>query len=73
MYTHSPQREMTMYIQARPISPVDTIPIEVAIRLERNRIFDIEFDTGVRPCDARLREMYAVQSQGESCWHEPGF
>ena len=62
-----------MYIKSKPVVPVDSIPIEVAIRLERNRLFDIEFDTGERPEDSTLQRMYAAQSMGVSCWHDPTF
>lgn len=62
-----------MYKQMQTIAKVTSIPIEVAIRLERNRIFDIEFDTGKRPSDATLQEMYETQASGSSCWHEPDF
>lgn len=62
-----------MYIQSKPIGKVKTIDLDVAIRLERNRIFDIYFDTDEMPNDARLQEMYALRASGASCWHEPNF
>ena len=58
---------------ANPVVPVKSIPIEVAIRLERNRIFDIEFETGEKPDDSTLQSMYHAQSLGISCWHDPDF
>jgi len=58
---------------ANPVGSVRTIPIEVAIRLERNRIFDIEFETGEKPDDSDLQRMYNLQAMGHSCWHEPEF
>ena len=58
---------------ANPVGSVRTIPIEVAIRLERNRIFDIEFETGDKPDDSTLQRMYNLQAMGHSCWHEPEF
>ncbi len=58
---------------ANPVVPVKSIPIEVAIRLERNRIFDIEFETGEKPDDSTLNRMYNLQAMGQSCWHDPEF
>ena len=58
---------------ANPVGSVRTIPIEVAIRLERNRIFDIEFETGEKPDDSDLQRMYNLQAMGYSCWHDPDF
>ena len=58
---------------ANPVVPVKSIPIEVAIRLERNRIFDIEFETGEMPDDSTLQRMYNLQAMGFSSWYEPPF
>lgn len=58
---------------ANPVGSVRTIPIEVAIRLERNRIFDIEFETGEKQDDSTLQRMYNLQAMGMSCWHDPEF
>ena len=66
------RRRMTKLV-ANPVVPVPSIPIEVAIRLERNRIFDIEFETGERPDDSTLNRMYNLQAMGISCWHDPNF
>lgn len=66
------RRRMTKLV-ANPVVPVKSIPIEVAIRLERNRIFDIEFETGEKPDDSTLQRMYNLQAMGQSCWHDPNF
>ena len=66
------RRRMTKLV-ANPVVPVSSIPIEVAIRLERNRIFDIEFETDERPDDSTLNRMYNLQAMGQSCWHDPNF
>jgi hypothetical protein len=57
-----------MYIESDPVCPVDFIPIEVAIRKERTRILDIEFETGVRPSCAKLGYMYEQRSKGVTQW-----
>ena len=45
---------MSIYKSFKPIVPAKTIPIEVAIRLERNKLFDLEFETGETQSDAYL-------------------
>ncbi len=57
-----------MYPKSSPVHKVETIPIEVAIRLERNRIFDIEFDTGVAPSCSLLEYMESERARGITDW-----
>jgi hypothetical protein len=55
-------------VECKPAYEVETIPIEVAIRLERNRIFDIEFDTGVTPSCSILEYMESERARGITEW-----
>lgn len=57
-----------MYIKASPVCPVETIPIEVAIRIERTRLQDIEFDTDSKPNDSLLKYMEQEQARGIKEW-----
>jgi len=57
-----------MYKPFKPIVEAETIPIEVAIRLERNRLFDIEFETGEKQSDVMLQYMYDERARGITDW-----
>jgi hypothetical protein len=57
-----------MYRKFKPLVKAECIPIEVAIRLERNRLSDIEFDTDVTPCYAHLDHMIEERSRGVKLW-----
>jgi hypothetical protein len=66
------RRKMTKLV-ANPVGQVKTIPIEKAIRIERTRLSDIEFETGERQDESTLNRMYNLQAMGQSSWHEPEF
>ncbi len=53
-----------MYKPFKPVYPVELEPIEVAIRRERNRVFDIEFETGVMPSTSLIEYMVMERSRG---------
>lgn len=57
-----------MYIKSEPIYPVETISIDVAIRLERTRLQDLEFETDETPNDSLLKYMEAERSRGVKEW-----
>lgn len=57
-----------MYIKSAPVLPVETIPIAVAIRLERTRLQDIEFETGETPNNWLLQYMESEQARGVKEW-----
>ena len=57
-----------MYKPFKPLVEAKTIPIEVAIRLERNRIFDIEFETGEPQSDGLLQYMQDERARGITDW-----
>ena len=57
-----------MYREFKPLVEAECIPIEVAIRLERNRLSDIEFETDVTPSYAHLDHMIEERSRGVKLW-----
>lgn len=57
-----------MYIESQPVLRVETIPIEVAIRKERTRLQDIEWETDQRPSDWLLRYMESERRRGVTVW-----
>ena len=57
-----------MYKPFKPLVEAKTIPIEVAIRLERNKLFDIEFETGEKQSDVLLQYMQDERARGITDW-----
>ena len=57
-----------MYKPFKPLVEAQTIPIEVAIRLERNKLFDIEFETGEKQSDVLLQYMQDERARGITDW-----
>lgn len=57
-----------MYIKSAPVFPVETIPIATAIRLERTRLQDVEFETNQKPNDSILKYMEAERARGVKEW-----
>ena len=57
-----------MYKPFNPIVPVELEPIEVAIRRERQRLQDIEFDTGEQPNTSLIEYMVMERARGITTW-----
>ena len=57
-----------MYKPFKPIVPVKLEPIEVAIRRERQRLQDIEFDTGEQPNTSLIEYMVMERARGITTW-----
>ena len=56
-------------ITAKPVmTKVETIPIEVAIRLEQTRLQDLEFDTDKKQSDWLLQYMHNERRRGVREW-----
>ena len=55
---------MSIYKPFNPVVEAQTIPIEVAIRLERNKLFDLEFETGEKQSDAYLVYLQNERQRG---------
>ena len=47
---------------------IESIPIEVAIRMERTRLQDLEFETDTKPNDSLLRYMENERARGVKEW-----
>lgn len=47
---------------------IESIPIEVAIRRERTRLQDLEFETDTKPNDSLLRYMENERARGVKEW-----
>lgn len=58
-----------MYREPRPLVRATGIPIRQAIRDERMRIEDIEWDTGVRPSDVWLKFLEAEAARGQTMFY----
>ncbi len=55
-------------IESNPVIQIELEPIEVAIRKERNRIRDVEFDTGVMPSTWMIEYMVSERGRGVTAW-----
>lgn len=55
-------------IDSNPVIQIELEPIEVAIRRERNRVQDMEFDTGRAPNTWRLEYMAMERARGVTTW-----
>jgi hypothetical protein len=55
-------------IDSKPVIDIQLEPIEVAIRRERNKIQDIEFDTGVMPSTWLIEYMAMERARGVTSW-----
>ena len=55
-------------IESNPVIQIELEPIEVAIRKERNRIRDVEFDTGVMPSTWMIEYMVCERGRGVTAW-----
>ena len=53
-----------MYREINPVVRATGVPIRQAIRQERMRLEDIEWDTGVRPSDGWLKFLEAEAERG---------
>lgn len=53
-----------MYIEPCPVIVPEFEPIDKAIRLERTRLQDIEFETDTKPNDSYLRYLLAEKRRG---------
>lgn len=53
-----------MYKPMIPVITPEFEPIDKAIRLERTRLQDIEFETDTKPNDAYLRYLLAEKKRG---------
>ena len=57
-----------MVITSNPVVVVDLEPIEVAIRKERTRLQDIEFETGETPSTWLIEFMCTERARGILTW-----
>lgn len=55
-------------IDSNPVIDIQLEPIEVAIRKERNRVQDIEFETGVMPSTWLIEYMVSERGRGITEW-----
>jgi hypothetical protein len=55
-------------IDSKPVIDIQLEPIEVAIRRERNRVQDIEFETGVMPSTWLIEYMVSERGRGITTW-----
>ena len=55
-------------IDSVPVIDIQLEPIEVAIRKERNRVQDIEFETGVMPSTWLIEYMVSERGRGITSW-----
>jgi len=55
-------------IDSMPVINIQLEPIEVAIRRERNRVQDIEFETGVMPSTWLIEYMVSERGRGITTW-----
>jgi hypothetical protein len=55
-------------IASKPVLEVQLEPIEVAIRKERTRLQDIEFDTGSQPSTWLIEYMVNERARGVTGW-----
>jgi hypothetical protein len=55
-------------IDSNPVIQIELEPIEVAIRRERNRVQDIEFDSGIMPSTWQLEYMVKERARGITSW-----
>lgn len=53
-----------MLIEPNPVITPEFDPIDKAIRIERTRLQDIEFETGKTPNDSHLRYLLAEKRRG---------
>jgi hypothetical protein len=51
-----------------PVINIQLEPIEVAIRRERNRVFDVEFETGTMPSTWLIEYMVSERGRGITEW-----
>lgn len=55
-------------IASNPVIEIELEPIEVAIRRERQRIQDIEFETGEMPNTGLIEFMVSERGRGITSW-----
>lgn len=55
-------------ITSKPVIEIELELIEVAIRRERQRLQDIEFDTGAQPSTWLLKFMVSERARGVTGW-----
>lgn len=55
-------------IEPKPVLAVEFEDIDIAIRRERARVQDVEFDTGVAPVSGVLNYMLAEKARGVQQW-----
>jgi hypothetical protein len=55
-------------IDTKPVINIQLEPIEVAIRRERNRVFDVEFETGTMPSTWLIEYMVSERGRGITEW-----
>ena len=55
-------------IDSVPVIDIQLEPIEVAIRKERNRVQDIEFETGTMPSTWLIEYMVSERGRGITEW-----
>lgn len=51
-------------IESKPVIEIELEPIEVAIRRERTRLQDIEFDTGIMPSSWLVEYLVKERARG---------
>ena len=60
---------VSMYRETSPLVRATGVPIRQAIRDERMRLEDIEWDTGVRPSDGWLKFLEAEAERGVTVFY----
>ena len=59
---------MSFYIESKPVAVFELEEIDIAIRRERARVQDVEFDTGIAPVSGILNDMLAEKARGVQQW-----
>ena len=59
---------MSFYIESKPVAVFELEEIEIAIRRERARVQDVEFETGIAPVSGILNYMLAEKARGVQQW-----
>jgi len=59
---------MGFYIESKPVVTVELEDIDVSIRKERNKLWDVEFETGISPVSVILDYMLAEKARGVEKW-----
>ena len=53
---------MSFYIESKPVAVFELEEIDIAIRRERARVQDVEFETGIAPVSGILNYMLAEKA-----------